>query len=234
MKCPLFLLLAWISSFLYATNYPVKIGDTLVVVQKYQRGKGKAFVHLHQNETTALAAAKTVVKMDGGSVLTLIHSGGRNIVFCLHQQKYEFDPNRIFTDEGIKKTLAQFSHYTPEAHQEVKKLANKIKRLLPKGKVIAVHNNESYSLNDYLPGHGLAKDAQALNVNTDHYFRNFYFVTKKNDYLRLKQLNFNSIWQAMHASDDGSLSVYLSGHDYINVEAGYDQLAAQITMLKQA
>ena len=105
---------------------------------------------------------------------------------------------------------------------------------MPNGKIIAVHNNESYSLKNYLPGRPLAADARALNINAQHFYRNFYFLTQKNDYLRLKKLNFNSILQARHASDDGSLSVYLAQRGYINVEAGYDQLAAQIKMLQFA
>lgn len=218
-----------------ASNYPVKVGDETVIIQHHQNGNGKAFVHLHQNETTALQAAKTVIKAEGGSLLTLVHSGGRNIVFHLDKKRYEFDPNRIFTDQGIQKTLVEFGDYSPKAHAEVKKLAHKIKVLLPKDKkIIAVHNNQSYSLKDYLPGHDLATDAKALNVNTGNHYRNFYLVTKKDDYVRLKELNFNSIWQALNASDDGSLSVYLANSDYVNVEAGFDQLAAQINMLKHA
>ena len=216
------------------TNYPVKLGSSTVVIHQQRNGVGKSFIHLHQNETTALRAAKTVIYHEGGSVLTLVHSGGRNVVFSLHHKKYEFDPNRIFTDVGIKKTLRQFGSYSPEAHLEVKKLGYKIKMLLPKGKIIAVHNNESYSLKNYLPGHDLADDARALNVNTHRHYRNFYLVTKEKDYCRLKKMKFNSIWQALHATDDGSLSVYLASSHYINVEAGYDQLAAQIKMLKKA
>lgn len=221
-------------SSVYASSYPVKVGDSIVIIQKQQHGKGKAFIHLHQNETTALQAAKAVIKAEGGTILTLVHSGQRNIVFHCHKQRYEFDPNRIFTDLGIKKTLMQFGNYAPDAHAEVKKLANKIKILLPKGKIIAVHNNESYSLKDYFPGRSLAADARALNFNQGHYYRNFYLVTQKSDYIRLKKLNFNSIWQAFDATDDGSLSVYLATRDYVNVEAGYGQLAAQVTMLKYA
>lgn len=217
-----------------ANNYSVRIGNSTVVIQQQHHGKGKAFIHLHQNEVTALRAAKAVIRHEGGSVLTLVHSGKRNIVFSLHHKRYEFDPNRIFTDVGIKKTLKRFGRYTPAAHAEVKKLAHKIKMLLPKGKIIAVHNNHSYSLKNYLPGHHLADDARAFNVNTQRHYRNFYLVTKKHDYLRLKQLNFNSIWQAWNVTDDGSLSVYLANSDYINVEAGYDQLTAQMNMLKQA
>ncbi|MFO8548598.1 protein tyrosine phosphatase [Legionella pneumophila serogroup 1] len=216
-----------------AVNHRVMVGDEPVIIQQ-TKGQGKTFVHVHHNEQTALKAAKAVIRKEGGSLITLIHSGGRNIVFHLHNQRYEFDPNRIFTDKGIKKTLTQYNYYTPEAHQEVKKLADKIKALLPEGKVIAVHNNSSYSLKDYLPGHELAKDAKALYMNPDNYFRNFYLVTKLSDYLRLKMQGFNGVLQKPSATDDGSLSVYLAKRDYINVEAGYDQLAEQIKMLLHA
>ena len=140
----------------------------------------------------------------------------------------------IITDSGIKKTLRQYGNYSPEAAREIKKLANRITVLLPKGKIIAVHNNRSYSLKNYFPGHDSALDAQALHINPYRYHRNFYLVTKKNDYLRLKQRKFNSIWQSRNPKDDGSLSVFLSERNYINVEAGYNQLAAQIKMLKLA
>jgi len=233
MRYVLLLLVSGLNS-VYAANYPVKLGNSTVIIQKQQHGKGKAFVHLHQNETTALRAAKAVIKAHGGSLLTLVHSGKRNIVFYCQQKKYEFDPNRIFSDIGIKKTLMQFGNYTQEAHAEVNKLAEKIKALLPQGKIIAVHNNESYSMKDYFPGRNLAADAQALHINQENYYRNFYLVTQKYDYFRLKKLHFNSVWQSPDASDDGSLSVYLANRDYVNVEAGYDQLAAQVTMLKQA
>ena len=218
----------------HSARYIVHVGDAAVVIQQEHHGCGKAFVHLHQNETTALKAARSIVRAKGGSVLTLIHSGGRNIVFHVRHQRFEFDPNRIYTDKGIKKTLLQFGAYSPRAHREVKKLANKIMSLLPQGKIIAVHNNSTYSLKNYLPGHSLARDAHSLHVNKQHCYRNFYLVTKQRDYVRLKQLHFNSIWQADNALDDGSLSIYLAKNRYVNVEAGYDQLAEQIKMLRYA
>lgn len=216
-----------------AVNHTVRVGDEPVRIQQII-GKGKTYIHVHHNEQTALKAAKAVIHKEGGSLITLIHSGGRNIVFHIDNERYEFDPNRIFTDQGIKKTLSQYSHYTPEAHHEVKKLALKIKELLPKGKIIAVHNNSSYSLKDYLPGHELAKDAKSLYLNPENYYRNFYLVTKLSDYLRLKMEGFNGVLQKHTATDDGSLSILLAKSDYINVEAGYDQLNEQIKMLLRA
>ena len=218
----------------HAEHFPIQLGNETVIIHQIDKGPGKAFIHVHQNETTALQAAKAVLASEGGSLLTLIHSGQRNIVFTLHNTRYEFDPNRIFTDLGIKKTLMQFGSYSPQAHAEVKKLADKIKQLLPNGKIIAVHNNKDYSLRDYLPGHSLAADAKALHFYDKSNYRNFYLVTKELDFLRLKELNFNGLWQAENATDDGSLSVYLAGREYVNVEAGYDQLAAQINMLHHA
>jgi hypothetical protein len=218
-----------------AINHKVMVGDERVVIQQtVGNAKGKTFIHVHHNEQTALKAAKVVIRQEGGTLITLVHSGGRNIVFHLNNTRYEFDPNRIYSDKGIKKTLTQFGAYTPEAHKEVKKLANKITQILPKGKIVAVHNNSSYSLKDYLPGHELAHDAKALHMSPHNYYRNFYLVTKLSDYLRLKLEGFNGILQKTTATDDGSLSVLLAKNEYINVEAGYDQLMEQIKMLQRA
>lgn len=209
------------------------IGDAPVEVL-YFKGHGKTFVHLHQNEKTALKAAKAVIKKEGGSLITLVHAGGRNIVFHVHKTCYEFDPNRIFTDIGIKKTLNKYSHYTPEAYQEVNKLAKKLKQIIPAGKVIAVHNNSTYSLKDYLAGHVHATDAEALHMEPKNNYRNFYLLTQSQDYRRLKSKGYNEILQKSSAPDDGSLSVLLAKNSYINVEAGYDQLTEQIKMLRSA
>ncbi|MBA2648121.1 MAG: protein tyrosine phosphatase [Legionella sp.] len=212
--------------FVKVANTPVKI--------LYYRGQGKTFIHVHQNEKTALAAAKAVINKEGGSLITLVHDGGRNIVFRIKKSRYEFDPNRIFTKVGIKKTLTQYSHFSPEAYKEVNKLALKLKSIIPKGKLIAVHNNATYSLKDYLPGHELAREAAAMHLNSKEYFRNFFLLTKSKDFKRLKSEGFNGVLQKPSPVDDGSLSVLFAKNTYINVEAGYGHLIEQINMLKHA
>lgn len=218
----------------FAQQYPVRLGDTIVTIVQERHGKGKAFIHVHENETTALKAAQTIIRHQGGSLITLRHGGDRNITFSLHHRHYEFDPNRIFTNQGIYKTLNAYGPYSKAAHRAVKRLATQILHLLPQGKVIAVHNNETFSLNDYMPGQNLAHEARGLHFNEHQYYRNFFIVTQKQDFIRLKSQNYNSVWQAKSAQDDGSLSIRLIKHKYINVEAGYDQLLRQINMLKHA
>ncbi|WP_244946964.1 capsule assembly Wzi family protein [Legionella israelensis] len=229
-----FFLLTFISHMVSASVYPVMVGNEKVLIKVWQGEGKKIFVHLHQNETTALKAAKTVFRQQKAGLLTLQHSGGRNIHFRLNHQRFEFDPNRIFTDKGIKASLKKYSHYTPEAYQEVKKLAEAILKHLPEGRIIAVHNNQGYSIRDYLPGHSLASDAKAVYLSPGHYFRNFYLFTQKKDYLHFKTLGLNGVLQAENASDDGSLSVLFRHKSYINVEAGYNQLSEQIQMLNLA
>ncbi|MGV3740139.1 MAG: protein tyrosine phosphatase [Gammaproteobacteria bacterium] len=218
----------------FAKQYPVRLGNNTVIILQEKYGKGKSFIHVHENETTALHAAQTIIQHQGGSLLTLKHGGGRNIKFTLQHRHYEFDPNRIFTDRGIYKTLNAYGDYSKPAHTAVKRLATQILHLLPKGKVIAVHNNDSFSLHDYLPGNEMEHEARQLHYNQKQHYRNFFIVTQKQDFERLKSHQFNSVWQSKSASDDGSLSIRLSKHHYINVEAGYDQLNTQITMLQQA
>jgi len=228
----LFFGFAWSTSSKASTT-EVILGDTTVGIEQMANGKGKAFVHVHQNETTALKAAKAVVRQHGGSVLTLHHPGGRNIDFHLHGVKYAFDPNRMFTDEGIEKTLKTQGAYSKEAHQAVKRLAKTVLAYLPPNKkIIAVHNNETYSLQDYYEGHPLQKEAAALHVPQPEGYRNFYLTTKLDEYSLLKQTGFNALLQAPSAEDDGSLSIYLKDKPYINVEAGYDALHTQIKMLE--
>lgn len=213
--------------------HTVKLGSTKVQIIK-TNGKGKTFVHVHENEVTALAAARLHVIRKGGTLITLRHRGTRNIIFDLKGRRYQFDPNRIFTDEGIKKTLHKYGPYSQGAFTEVKKLAKEILCLLPPGKIVAVHNNRDYSIKEYFPKHPLAADSRALYYRPNTSQRNFYFVTKGQEFKRLKRLQYNVALQSKNAQNDGSLSYYFSNKNYINIEAAYGALSAQLKMLRSA
>ena len=222
---------------LQAKTVIVKLGQSpvkIILEQHHVKRHAKFIVHVHENETTALQAARAYIHQKGGRLLTLEHGGTRNIVFHLHHVRYEFDPNRIFTDRGIKRTLKQFGHYSRPAHSAVRRLARRILGFLPPGKVIAVHNNRDYSLQNYLPHHPLAADARAINFHVNSNKRNFYFVTRLRDYQRFEKRKFNVVLQARHAQNDGSLSYYLRHHQYINIEAAYGELKPQLRMLYDA
>ena len=136
------LLLLSNAAFAKTTNHSVMLGETKVTIQHIKYGEGKEFVHVHQNENTALLAAKKYIKKYGGSIVTLKHHGTRNITFNMHNTRYEFDPNRIYTDIGIKNTLKNYGEYSLEAHQAVNKLSHSYpaKRLLQYTIIMATHS----------------------------------------------------------------------------------------------
>lgn len=218
----------------HADYQNIYLGDRLVKIVREDYGPGKIFVHLHANEVTALKAARKVASTDGGQVITLIHAPTRDIEFHYHGHAYAFDPNRIYTHQGIIKTLKKHHCYRPEVLPLIKRFAKQVLATIPSGKIVAVHNNKDYSLLDYLPLHPLAQDARALYYSQHVYYRNFYLVTQGQDFNRYKKLGFNVVQQAINAQDDGSLSIALKQRHYVNVEAGYGELKPQIQMLKLA
>lgn len=210
------------------------LGSTRVIIQREDYGPGKVFVHPHANETTALEAARLVARAYGGQVITLMHTRTRNIKFSYHGKQCQFDPNRIFTAQGIKLTLLTHGCYDKQSEAIVSAFGQQFLASIPSGKVIAVHNNNGYSLKNYFKNQSLAKDAKLIFYNPNRFYRNFYLVTKPKDFQFFKSLGYNVVLQSSLASDDGSLSVVLSDHQYINVEAGYGQLFQQMTMLEHA
>lgn len=212
----------------------IYLGDRLVKIIKEDYGPGKVFVHLHANEVTALKAARRVAATEGGQVITLVHAPTRDIEFYYHGRHYAFDPNRIYTRQGIIETLKKHHCYRKDVVPMIERFAKQVLATIPSGKIVAVHNNKDYSLLDYLPHHSLARDAHALYYSKDVYYRNFYLVTQTKDFKHYRSMGFNVVQQAVHAKDDGSLSIALKHRNYVNVEAGYNELRPQIQMLKLA
>jgi hypothetical protein len=222
------------SYYLHKRQIPVPLGNQVVNIVHEDYGPGKVFVHLHANETTALKAARKVAHQLGGQVITLEHAKTRDIAFDYHGRHYEFDPNRIYTHRGIILTLQQHHCYHPEVVPIIEQFGKKILASIPSSQVVAVHNNQEYSLLDYLPHHSLEKDASHLCYNPKVYFRNFFLVTHPLDFKHYCSLGYNVVLQASNAANDGSLSIAFKNKSYVNVEAGFSQFHSQIQMLKNA
>ncbi|GJQ32612.1 MAG: hypothetical protein HBSAPP04_14510 [Ignavibacteriaceae bacterium] len=216
-----------------------RIGDGEVVFrfQNYRNTGGKVFIVLHDDENTGVEAMNTILKSQKSSFIELRASGTRLIPFRLNGRSYKFDPNRIFTPAGIRKTLANNGGTSPAAEKAVAELANRITGMLEKfDTVIAVHNNRrGYSLQDYLPGGTYARDAADVHWVKGTSPNDFYFVVERDDFEALKAKGINVVLQsAATVTDDGSLSVYCQqkGIRYLNCEAYDGHLSQQIFMLE--
>ncbi len=218
-----------------AAAAPFQLGDSTIQVNISGNGGRYTYVHLHENESTALQAAHQAMRSQPGRLIALSHGGGRMVNFRLNGKAYQFDPNRIFTDAGLHRTLNAHSRseVTPEAIMAVRKLASTITSHLG-GTVIALHNNANDTVMRYIPGGAFAKNAGNVNYSKQENPHNFFLVTNKGTFEALKAKGFNVVLQSNRGvDDDGSLSVYCGqrGIPYINIEAAFGALGAQTKML---
>lgn len=163
--------------------------------------------------------------------------GRRIVVFWQRLIPHAFDPNRIFTDAGLRETLSDYSSLTASALAALQLLRGEVLNLLrpPHGQpVVELHNNDGigYSVVEYLAGGRHTDDAAAVAAPAMQRPEDFFLVTDPRWFARLEVPGFNVVIQSPMACDDGSLSVWFQQQaiSYINVEALHGRLAEQEDM----
>lgn len=225
-----------------SVEYP--LGDDYVGVRKIESKRDAhanrtVYINLHENESTSVKAAKKFIRKNGGVIYMLHQNKKRNVVFNQGGQKYQFDPNRIFTDEGIRKTMVRFGNFSKDAHRTVSGLSDYLIQNIRKSNpayIIALHNNTeaNYSLESYEPGGIYEKDALAVHKNPAMDADDFYFTTSNDLYDQLKARDENSVMQNnAKGTDDGSLSIFAGRHEmnYVNIEAQHKHKQEQYRMI---
>ena len=200
-----------------------------------------SFVHVHENETTAVTAANAVIdSLQKGCFTTWQCQQQRYVDFEIENLQYHFDPNRIYSTAGMGATLrSNGGIYTDSAMLAVKQVADEfVRRYIDSNRlVVALHNNTDaggLTINSYQKGGTYYKDAKLVFVNSKQDADDFFYTTELVYYNFLKRKGFNIVLQDnVHVHDDGSLSVYCATHHipYINIEAQEGHLPQQIKML---
>ncbi len=199
---------------------------------------GIIYFNMHDDENTSVDATKFIIDKYFGKFIELKAQGKRLIDVQIEKKVYSFDPNRIYTDLGIEKTLKKNGNYSQKAFDDIKLLSQFIiSNLLNKAKIIiAVHNNSNgYSVNNYKKEAIYCSDAEDLSINDNKDPNDFFFVIDSVLFNFLKLNKFNTVLQNnINVTDDGSLSVFSAKYDipYINVEAQNGHLKEQIEMLE--
>ncbi|MEO0559445.1 MAG: hypothetical protein AAF170_14815 [Bacteroidota bacterium] len=195
-------------------------------------------LNMHDNESTSVDAALEVMRERGGRLVELVHTGERNVTFRVDGADFVADPNRMFTDAGRRRTLADQSRDTPEARAALAAFADAVLEIYAPGApaVIALHNNteDNYTASSYEPGGAYETDAAAVTVHPGSDPDDFFFVTDRGLYDALVARGFNAVLQDNEAAtDDGSLSVWAAreGVPYVNVEAQHGHQLEQARMI---
>jgi len=219
----LFIKITFCIALLFPTGSFAKdivLGDTKITVDVIKKGSGPTFVLLHDNEQTADTVTRAMHKKHGGKLIHIGNKGKRRISFKHEGKPYHVDPNRIYSDVGIKRDLKPFN---AQAAKQVSVFAKKLLSLIGSGKVVAVHSNTNgaYSILSYKPGGSEASATQSLSINDDQDPDDFILTTDSRINKRAVRIGVNSILHKRRAFDDGSLSVYMAnkGRNYTNVDA---------------
>ncbi|NNJ72666.1 MAG: hypothetical protein HKP09_05745 [Enterobacterales bacterium] len=206
----------------------------------------------HENENIVNDYVAEKVKDLGGIFAILRQNGERNIHFKINDQTVAIDPNRLFSDRGIKRSLAQLnpdldnhSETYTQALKRAQELAALILDTLKTEQAeswIAIHNNTNGYTDDGNDGRGtisikryekkLASGANYLiqvhNSGKDE--DDLFFITEPDDFIKMKDEGWNVVLQNPAVAtdpneDDGSLSVLAEkvNKRYINVEAERSQ-----------
>lgn len=218
----------------------VQICDTAVAleVEEFAPG-GPVYVSLHEDEQTSVAAARSVLEVGAGRLVRLRSKGRRYVVFWDGHRPHAFDPNRIFTEAGVRQTLSRYASLTDGALDALCRLRDEVLGLLraPPGQpVVALHNNSGsdYSVLEYRAEGRHAGDAAAVCISPRQAPEDFFVVTDTDWFGHLERLGFNVVLQSRNAFDDGSLSIRFQRDQrtYINVEARHRRQSEQEAMLR--
>ncbi|MEM4267527.1 MAG: hypothetical protein QXK37_01715 [Candidatus Woesearchaeota archaeon] len=230
--------------------YPIRLGNSLInVVNKNKSGAYITYLWVHQNEKTAIEAARIVHETKGGRLVVIEgQKPERLICFDNNGKSYRFDPNRIYTIEGIVGTLNNYcgngySKADAESTRLVNKLAEVVKSsLLPNSPVLAVHNNvdfrskngKDFSARSYLEDDEFIKQAKEVFIN-DSEPDDFFLVTHEQDFHYMRKKGYNTVLAREHIND-GSMSYYCGKMNirYVNCEAIFGRLKKQIKMIEDA
>ncbi|RYZ62130.1 MAG: hypothetical protein EOO14_03215, partial [Chitinophagaceae bacterium] len=136
------------------TEHLLPVGDATITVEKtsFDSTLPYFFVHLHANELTAAEAAQQVAAKEGIPLLRIINGEDRLLSFRQNSQVLRIDPNRIFSNAGIQKTIKLLNKESADAFAAVKGFRDTLLTLIDTGKiVIALHNNtnERFSILQY-------------------------------------------------------------------------------------
>lgn len=197
-------------------------------------------INLHDDETTGVNAAKSVLEKTGGILLSIENKGERYITFTQRGKTFRFDPNRIFTRSGIRATLLEQNKYSTKSvirtiHGFARFLLSKVPRNAYV--LIALHNNNDHGLSilTYIRGGDYEKDAAAVNKSNIYDPDNFFLTTDNKLFKWLRSAGYNAVLQNnKKAKDDGSLSVYYGRKNkrYVNIEAEMEHMKEQKEMIE--
>jgi len=216
------------------------LGEEKVWVDVYdQPGAEITLFNLHDDENTAAEAGKAFIKKHGGRMIELRHGRGRDVVVRLEGIKYRFDPNRMFSDAGLRASLKHFKNNTDQIFDITTAFRDSVVELVDIKRdeiLIIVHNNtqSKMNINDFRPGEWYGEDAKDVSINPGRDPDDFFVVSENDLFASLDLRGYNVALKADNPPDRGMVMDYYEnlGVQCISVETEHFKIAEQIAMLE--
>jgi hypothetical protein len=199
-------------------------------------GRGRStrrYFWIHGDETTARDVLEAHMRTHRGRAL-LVDNPTRTI----RVGNMEFDPNRMFTEEGLERNLVRLNPAADAAaRRQIHELVSRdrerlLHALIPprRGLLTVVHNNSrGYSIHDEAP------ISNAVSMPVPGEPNDFMLCTDAGDFAILRGGPFNVVLQnEAKGEEDGSLSRLMArrGVRYVNIEAALGRAESQRAMLE--
>jgi hypothetical protein len=199
------------------------------------------FLVVHDNEDTGVKAAFDYIQFSGGSVIDSQYGDVRNYSFSYDSEWYQIDPNKIYTESGIRDGLARYGAVNDVVVAELLKASKVILNQYSASKpsyIFTLHNNTdgSFGIASYLKGYELESTADSLYINFQMDPDDLVLVTEPDLFTSLKRENINVVLQSKRAPDDGSLSIYAMQNQipYLNVEVQHGHQYENLRLIEIA
>ena len=158
------------------------LGDSLIEIVTLQYGERQDIVmlNLHDDERTSVEAAKLVLEKSGGYLVRIENDSQRLVSFTVQGKVVKFDPNRMFSVQGIRSTLEKHNRsYNPNVIPLIQRFAGFVIENIPgkPGTLIALHNNDTgrLTIHSYARGGDLAKEVAAIASSREAHADDFFF-----------------------------------------------------------
>lgn len=218
-----------------------KIGKSSVQLVEHTNGKKSKvlFVNVHEDEQTSITAIKQYALEQEICYYYLTKDSVRRITFENRGANFSFDPNRIYTQYGIKRTIEGDANWGKSEFRKIKRFGSKIAKKFTSGNyTIALHNNtpDNYSILSYLPDGEEHSNTKDIYINSDMDPDDFIYTTDSLLFHELKNRSVNVILQTENPVNDGSLSVLCASKNvpYANIECEHGHLEEQLYLIRLA
>lgn len=218
----------------------IPLADTLVTFHwhhpEYRR---LMFLVIHDDENTSSDVGYAAMHSFEASLLEMKNDNKYIYDLIADSVTYRFNPNRVFSLNGIESALLQFGPCNDLVVAKIDDFGRQVAGafFLEPEFIVALHNNANrgFSINSYLTDTILSSCAENVFVNPKRDPDDFFYVIDPVHFIYLKNKGFNVVLQKPSGfSDDGSLSVWChrKGIPYINIEAEHNHHKEQREMLE--